>query len=150
MAHFYRTLPSNSSMNYYPENTLTKYVTKLHSSMSLDGEWEVGLAEISFPRSWYTVNKGGGSFDVERIARQTSHGAPYRTIESNGNTSFRISTGYYDTVQDVLKAMNDVVSVPTATNLLKNAIPQKSQDLKFRFNEVNKKVIVHMQEHQSI
>jgi len=51
MSRFYLTLPSNSSMDYYPQNTVAQYTTKLNSSIELDGEWEVGLTEISFPFS---------------------------------------------------------------------------------------------------
>ena len=46
---FYITLPSNSSVNYYPDNTLAHYTTKLANKVELEGDWEVGLAEISFP-----------------------------------------------------------------------------------------------------
>ena len=52
---FYLTLPSNSSMNYFPNNTLTHYTTKLPKIMDLDGTWEIGLAEIQYPHSWYNV-----------------------------------------------------------------------------------------------
>ena len=52
---FYLTLPSNSSINYFPNNTLTHYTTKLLKIMDLDGAWEIGLAEIQYPHSWYNV-----------------------------------------------------------------------------------------------
>ena len=52
---FYLTLPSNSSMNYCPNNTLTHYTTKLPKITNLDGAWEIGLAEIQYPHSWYSV-----------------------------------------------------------------------------------------------
>ena len=51
MSRFYLTLPSNSSMDYYPQNTVAQYTTKLNSTIELDGDWEVGLTEISFPFS---------------------------------------------------------------------------------------------------
>ena len=47
MTHLYVTLPNNSSMQYYPENTVTKYKTHLPQLISLDGEWEVGLFDNS-------------------------------------------------------------------------------------------------------
>ena len=53
--HVYLTLPSNSSMNYFPSNTLTHYTTKLPKIMDLDGTWQIGLAEIHYPHSWYNV-----------------------------------------------------------------------------------------------
>ena len=46
MNRFYMTLPSNSSMQYYPDNTAARYTTKLTSPIELEGDWEVGLVEI--------------------------------------------------------------------------------------------------------
>src|SRR6059036_470464 len=65
MTHFYLTLPSNSSQEYFPDNTKTEFTTKLASTIELTNEWEVGLAEIMFPRSWYTVPKAGAVIVVD-------------------------------------------------------------------------------------
>jgi len=48
-SRFYVTLPSNSSTDYYPDNTVAHYTMKLANKIELEGDWEVGLAEISFP-----------------------------------------------------------------------------------------------------
>ena len=55
MTNFYVTLPSNASMQYFPQNTQSSYRTKLISPVILNGEWEVGLAEIFIPRNWFNV-----------------------------------------------------------------------------------------------
>ena len=34
---------------------MSEYVTKLPKEINLEGDWEVGLAEISYPHSWYSV-----------------------------------------------------------------------------------------------
>ena len=57
MAHFYLTLPSNSSEKYYPNNTLTQYTTKLREDITLKGDWEVGLTEILYPKTWYNISR---------------------------------------------------------------------------------------------
>jgi len=49
MSRFTLTLPSNSSMNYHANNTVSQYTTKLNEVIELDGNWEVGLLEASFP-----------------------------------------------------------------------------------------------------
>lgn len=49
MANFYVTLPSNASMDIYPENAISHYTTSLREPLDLTGSWEVGLVEISFP-----------------------------------------------------------------------------------------------------
>ncbi len=41
---FYVTLPSNSSFEYY--------TTKLHTTLRLEGNYEVGLVEMSYPQNW--------------------------------------------------------------------------------------------------
>jgi hypothetical protein len=56
MNHFYLTLPSDSSKKYYPENTTACFKTKLSDRIDLDGEYEVGLAQLIYPRSWYNFN----------------------------------------------------------------------------------------------
>ena len=43
------TLPSNSSMNYYEDNTAAQYTTKLAQTIELDDDWEVGLSSIGVP-----------------------------------------------------------------------------------------------------
>jgi len=55
MSHFYIVLPSNSSTNYFPDNTTTHFKTKLSQPISLNGDWEVGLSGIDFPHDWYTI-----------------------------------------------------------------------------------------------
>ena len=57
MKGFYLTLPSNSSIDTYPENSLAHYFTALPKRLSLDGEWECGLSEIHYTRSWHNVNE---------------------------------------------------------------------------------------------
>ena len=42
-------------MNYFPNNTLTHYTTKLPEITDLDGAWKIGLAEIQYTHSWYSV-----------------------------------------------------------------------------------------------
>ena len=36
----------------------TDYTTKLLQEINLEGSWEVGIAEISYPRTWYNVSEG--------------------------------------------------------------------------------------------
>jgi len=66
---FYLTLPSISSMNYYSNNTLTTYTTKLPQPLELEGSWEVVLAEIQYPHTWYNV-KGREAWLKVRILGQ--------------------------------------------------------------------------------
>jgi len=64
MSRFYLTLPSNSFMDYYPQNTVARYTTKLTNTIELEGDWEVRLTEISFPSEVENVIEGYCYYDV--------------------------------------------------------------------------------------
>ena len=49
MGSFYMTLPSNASMKIFPDNKKSDYTTLLSNNISLNGEYEVALTNISFP-----------------------------------------------------------------------------------------------------
>jgi len=56
---FYLTLPSNASMQLYPNNTAAQYTIKLPRSINLDGgDWEVALTELSVPSIFDNVVSG--------------------------------------------------------------------------------------------
>ena len=53
MIQFYVVLPSDSSMNYYPDNTVAHYKTKLSHPICTDGDYEVALTELIYPMSYH-------------------------------------------------------------------------------------------------
>jgi len=84
MSRFYLTLPSNSSMDYYPDNTVARYTTKLANTVEVEGEWEVGLTEISFPSQVENVIEGYCYYDIyydDRFLRRiTMPGKHYKRM----------------------------------------------------------------------
>ena len=92
---FYLTLPSNSSIDYYSDNTLTNYVTQLQKPIELDGAWEVGLAEIQYPHTWYNVNQGEAMMRL----KTTEDGQVYTTILREGLYDSPILMNMYPTVE---------------------------------------------------
>jgi hypothetical protein len=53
---FYITLPSNITGNkLFEHNTLANYMSKLATCLNLSNEYEVGLAEMSYTKSWFNV-----------------------------------------------------------------------------------------------
>ena len=50
-------------MEFFPTNTAQKFKTRLANQISLNGEWEVGLFEFEYRRSWYTVDQTTGVFE---------------------------------------------------------------------------------------
>ena len=51
-------------MQYFPDNKTSHFVTKLSRTPQLDGEWEVGLAEIVYPHTWYNIREGKNSVEI--------------------------------------------------------------------------------------
>ena len=84
MSRFYLTLPSNSSMEYYPQNTVAQYTTKLTNLIELEGDWEVGLTEISVPSNVENIISDRCYYDIHfrdffrRISLKAGH---YRMLE---------------------------------------------------------------------
>lgn len=58
MENFYVTLPSNSSMDVYPDNAISHYTTQLRQPLNLDGLWEVAIVEASVPTKYKNVTNG--------------------------------------------------------------------------------------------
>lgn len=129
---FYLVLPSNSSMKYYPENTVTHYITQLPKTLKMPGEWVVALTEIQFPRTFLHLDD---SKDSNRLASPiTVHAtrqelkvtdkirpkfkSPSRSSDGNflrGNTVIKppklhhitIPAGIYASVQSLLDTINE-------------------------------------------
>lgn len=96
MNQMYLTLPSNSSMNYFPNNTLTNFKIKLPKEIDLETEiWEVGLSEIQFPHTWRNLKRyAHGDFvfiDKEEKHFYTRH----------------VPAGYYGKAEEIVSVMNE-------------------------------------------
>ena len=98
MMSFYVTLPSDSSLKYFPDNKISNFITQLPTPINLSGEWEVGLSEIIYPHSWFNVNEYRNSFVF---------GIPDGNITRNVIKA--IPPGSYESINDILKAMNDIL-----------------------------------------
>ena len=44
-------------MDVFPDNKIGSYHVKFPQTFDLNGEWEVGLYSISYPNTWYTLQK---------------------------------------------------------------------------------------------
>ena len=75
-------------MNYFPDNTLTHFTTRLPQMMDLDGSWEIGLAEIEYPHSWHSIKK----------AKAWVHVDVYLEVS-------QLLAGYYPFPKRILKAI---------------------------------------------
>jgi hypothetical protein len=95
MSHFYITLPSDSSANYYPDNTIARFVTKLPERIRLEGEYEMGLAEIIYPHTWYNVDNEDEKYWVAAIGSGR-----------NRMQTVYLPSGYYESGSDIAAVLN--------------------------------------------
>ena len=87
---FYVTLPSNSSMDTHPNNTLSHFFVNLPTPLSFEGDWEVALAEVTYPHRWLNVMEGN------LLACSAE--------DENMRFHFhRVPEGYYPTVEELLR-----------------------------------------------
>jgi hypothetical protein len=62
MTEFHVILPSSGSSHFYPDNTPSRYTTKLSERIQLDGDYEVGLSELIYSHTWFNFNNEAGKF----------------------------------------------------------------------------------------
>ena len=89
---FYVVLPSNASYNYFPNNKLHSYKTKIAKLPIDNGLWEVGMTEIQFPARWPNVIDGKVWI---KFANETV-------------SEFRLHDGFYPSVEKLMSELTKV------------------------------------------
>ena len=128
---FYLTLPSNSSMDRKSANNAGHYYTKLPQTIDLSGDYEVGLSEIQFSKSYYNVEKGECWIQ-------------FRATETAEQHQVEIPKGLFDTDEHFIYVLN---------TLIKAAIGRKSSEqgkVKFYYNRKNKRVSIMLYEKRAV
>ena len=94
-------------MEYFPDNTLTNFTTKLHNEISLKDDWEMGLAEIIFPKKLFNVDENQHVTLIRYYKQQSSSSTPYINFRSVSS----VKAGYYDNIEDLAYAINTAMRV---------------------------------------
>ena len=124
--HFYLTLPSNSSLNIFPDNKTTSYRIKLPQIINLNGNWEVGLYTISYPNTWYTL--------------QNNDSHIYYSKDGFLFEMAIVDYGYYETTNDLVKSVNAALKKET-----------KNDNIRLTYNVRTEKVTIHLKnKHQLV
>jgi hypothetical protein len=116
MNHWYLTLPSNSSMKVYTENSCAKYTTKIPENIDLNGDWEVALSEIIYPNKMVHVVNG-----LDCIIRTIVRGAL--------NEALQLPDEDYD---DPATLMEDLIKVKG--NYFKITYDEKTNEIEMNCN----------------
>ena len=129
VTQFYLHLPSNSSLDKFPQNTLTEYRVSLPQTITLEGEWEVALTEIHYPHSWNNVQ---GNF----LTRFLLHNQEQREVWE----VIIIPPGHYSSIDDLITTINEAVSKKD----------RFKDDVKFSYDSLNRKVTIGLQNNAEI
>ena len=124
VTQFYLHLPSNSSLDKFPNKTLTEYRVCLPQTISLTGDCEVALTEIHYPHSWNNVQ---GDFGNRFYLRNQELDGMWEALI--------VPAGHYSSVADVITKINEVVS----------ANDRFKDELQLSFATLNRKVTLHLQ-----
>ena len=125
MNDFYLTLSSNSSTDVYSENTIANFKTKLPNRIELDGQWEVGIAEMQYPHTWYNLREEDGQLTVLSATAGAAIATP-----------LHITPGYYDTIEDLLRRIENVIA--NCTNLVTGG------PLSLQYDKISRKITANV------
>jgi len=103
MSRFYVTLSVNSSMDCYPDNSVARFTTKLNGVIELEGDWEMGLTDISFPSDIKNMSDGHCYYTIHvdvrffrKITLDAKHYASIRDLVREMNAKQQTSIGEVD------------------------------------------------------
>ena len=120
--HFFIVLPSNASMNLYPDNKISKFKVNLPNTLNLDTKkWEVGLSEIQFQHSWYNVRDG------KNVIFKELKNVPHEKETVGIRTKITIPPGHYSSVDAILTELNE------------NDYTKKIERIDYQFNALSRR-----------
>lgn len=125
MDHFYITLPSNSSKQYYGIQSLAHFRTRLAKTLHVNvSEWEVGLAEIIYPVSWNNISNA--KYRVRKIVKDKG-----TWIEGE------IPDGNYRDVSSVIKVLEKSIH---------DILNEQKNNIHLVYNEATRRIKVFIED----
>ena len=109
----YLTLPSNSSLSFFPKNEAGHFITKLPQTLSFGDDYEVGLAELQFCNNYHNISTDQVWFEYEENRYlPVDEGAK---IEQS-TKRVPIPSGLYETNTEFIDELNTLVEDELAEN----------------------------------
>ena len=128
---FFVQCPSNASTDIYKANTLSSYTVNLSQLIVLNGDYDVGLAEIQFPQTWNNIRKGSNSFEMTYSYPRTNK-RRFMVKE--------VTPGYYDNIPDLIKVIKSMYG---STLDKKSTDKVKLIGLEITYNPFTRRVLVN-------
>ena len=95
MDSFTIELVSDASSQLFPDNTLSSFTNFLPEQVTLDGQWEVAISEISYPTMYQEVTEGKFMFYDEKLSKTTE--------------AYYLEPGLYSSITDIVEPMNTII-----------------------------------------
>ena len=137
MSQFYLTLPSNISMEFYPENTVANLKMRLANPISLEGDWDVALYEIQYKRMWYTLNYEETHITYQYKLPPIASFIPEGPTKPREHAILNIPQGYYNSIDEIVKTLNAIFE-QFKTNSGRDNAPT------FGYNSRTKKMLINL------
>lgn len=100
----YITLASNiKGIQYNESNYIAQFRTRLGKKINFDGEWVVGLSDITYTKSWYNV------LASHKIILYDQLGHTYGIHSTVNDEEFTISAGFYESAQKLINEINRIL-----------------------------------------
>lgn len=99
------TLMSNSSFSEHPENKTSSFVVSLPRNITLQGPWEVALAEIIYSQTFENVTPENCTL----VATVTAHLNDKPIHSVNVMYTYKVEPGYYTSASQLIQAINNEI-----------------------------------------
>ena len=126
VTQLYLHLLRNSSLDKFPNNTLTKYWVGLPQTVCLTGDWEVASTKLHYPHSWNNVQ---GNFQNRFYLRNQ------KVWEA-----LIIPPGHYSSIEYILVRIKELV----------DSKKRFGNDVKFTNDAPYRKVIINLQNNAEV
>ena len=139
-------LPSNGSMDIYPDNKPQLYKIRLAQSIKFNGRWEVALKKIRITYDWYNIptkttftltipkTDANGAISEEGPVKEIQTLLGDDKILSYDTVDVQLSNGFYPTVDKVL----DHILFKINAVCTKEKLPEP--DLTYEYDEIKERV----------
>ena len=108
----YITLVSNVK-SVSGKNTLAEFRTQLSRKLTFNGDWVVGVAEISYTKSWFNVLFSHKIILFDEMGNVFNDIIESNEINIKKREEFYISSGYYESAKKLVDEINKTLSIIT-------------------------------------
>jgi hypothetical protein len=107
---FYLTLPSDASMDKFPDNSPEEYTTKLKHPIMLKGRWEVALVEFQYPDTILNITEDAliSVQHYDRLQEELGDGTDFRNFGGR-DFDIRVPPGCYANAEELLDVIRKQV-----------------------------------------